>query len=148
MPPEQVLSEPVDARADIYSLGVVMFRVITGHLPFESERDLDMLAHQVLLPPPPPSWFFDGLDPRVDALVCRAMRKHPDNRYPDMVTFAADLGKLIDRTDECIYVPDAPVEPDVYLPKSELGVQTTLLFCQKLGVQPPWRNYVPGREHP
>ena len=145
MPPEQVLSEAVDARADIYSLGVVMFRVITGHLPFESEKDLDMLADQVLLPAPPPSWFLEGLDPRVDALVTRAMSKHPDNRFPDMATFAADIAKLIDQTDESISLPDAPVDPDVYVPTSELGRQATLLFCKKLGVPPPWENLASAR---
>ncbi|PKN36333.1 MAG: serine/threonine protein kinase, partial [Deltaproteobacteria bacterium HGW-Deltaproteobacteria-20] len=66
MPPEQVLSETVDARADIYSLGVVTFRALTGHLPFESPKDLDMLAQQVLVKAPPLTWFVESLDPLLE----------------------------------------------------------------------------------
>ncbi len=137
MPPEQVLSDAVDARADIYSLGVVMFRALAGHLPFESEKDLDMLAHQVLLQAPPPSWFHDGLDSRVDAVAVRAMRKHPDNRYPDMKTFAADLERLLQGEVTDASKAHDTVEPDVYRPCTDLGRETVLLFCRKLGMTPP-----------
>jgi eukaryotic-like serine/threonine-protein kinase len=137
MPPEQVLSEMVDARADIYSLGVVMFRTLAGHLPFESEKDLDMLAHQVLLQAPPPSWFLDGLDPNVDAVAMRAMRKHPDNRYPDMTAFAEDIDRLVGGKADELSTGFDVVEPDVYRPTSDLGRETALLFCRKLGMTPP-----------
>lgn len=137
MPPEQVLSEVVDARADIYSLGVVVFRALTGHLPFEGENDLDMLAHQVLLRAPPPSWFLDSLDARVDSIVLHAMRKHPDNRYADMGAFARDLQRLIH--DEPIAMSDGALT-DVYRPSTELGLETTRLFCRKLGMSAPWEE--------
>lgn len=140
MPPEQVLSETVDARADIYSLGVVTFRALTGHLPFESPKDLDMLAQQVLVKAPPLTWFVESLDPLLEALVVRAMRKHPDNRYPDMHALARDLQHALDGCG-APFPSGLAVDPDVYVPTSDLGRATAYLFCQKLGVTPPpWAN--------
>ncbi|PIE06107.1 MAG: protein kinase [Sorangium cellulosum] len=137
MPPEQVLSEAVDARADIYSMGVVMFRALTGHLPFESEKDLDMLAHQVLLQAPPPSWFLEGLDPRVDSVVTRAMCKRPENRYATMKEFAEDLDRLNRDKSLDVRASSERARTDVYRPTSDLGREATLLFCKRLGMPPP-----------
>ena len=145
MPPEQVLSEKVDARADIYSLGVVMFRTISGQLPFESVNDLDMLAHQILLPTPPPSWFLDDLDPKVDALVACALRKHPDNRFATMAAFADGIASLIDGTGSSLTLPRLVVDPDIYQPTTEMGRLATLVFCKTLGVPPPWRPSTPPK---
>jgi len=137
MPPEQVLSEPVDARADVYALGVVLFRTLTGHLPFEGEGNVDLLAHQVLLAAPPPSWFVENLDPRIDSLVGRAMRKRPENRYPSMAAMLADMQCILDDSNAPLaHLPPAR-EPDVYEPTTRLGRDAALLFCRKLGVQPP-----------
>lgn len=137
MPPEQVLSEKVDARADVYSLGVVLFRCITGHLPFEGPNDLDMLAHQVLQQAPPPSWLVDELDPRVDAVVARATRKCPCNRYPDMDSLAHDLDRL--QTSGPL-LDDTLVTVDRYTPTSPLGRDVAVLFCNRLGIDAPWKS--------
>lgn len=141
MPPEQVLSERVDARADIYALGVVLFRTLTGHLPFEGERNIDLLAHQVLLAAPPPSWFVESLDPRIDELVRRAMRKRPENRYQTMAAMLADMRAILRDPDAQLSKPPEQVEPDVYEPTTSLGRDAALLFCKKLGVDPPeWQD--------
>ncbi|HQF23952.1 MAG TPA: serine/threonine-protein kinase, partial [Polyangiaceae bacterium] len=144
MPPEQVLSEGVDARADIYALGVVAFRVLTGHLPFESPKDIDMLAQQVLVHAPPLHWLLEPVDPRLEALVAKAIRKHPDNRYPTMRALAQDLQHILDGSSPA-YSSALSVEPDAYLPVTDLGKATAFLFCQKLGVQPPWISGVNGQ---
>lgn len=137
MPPEQVLSDVVDARADVYSLGVVLFRTLAGHLPFESEKDLDMLAHQVLLQAPPPSWFLEGLDPKADAVTMRAMRKNPANRYSTMHAFAEDIERLLHGVEDEHGFEAVDPEPDVFRPTTDLGRETALLFCRKLGMAPP-----------
>jgi serine/threonine-protein kinase len=84
MAPEQVMADPVDGRTDIYAFGILMFRLITGHLPFEAPTGLDVLTHQLFSPVPPLSWIADDAHPKLDALVARATRKHPDHRFPDM----------------------------------------------------------------
>lgn len=117
MAPEQVVGDRVDGRTDVYSLGVVMFRMLTGHLPFDLELCPTLLWHQFASPAPPPSWLCDGLDPRLEAIVLRALRKAPDNRYPTMGLMLADLrafqlgGELL---------ATRPVsEPDAYLPQTQ-----------------------------
>ena len=83
MAPELIVSDPTDARTDVYGLGVVMFRVLTGDLPFDAETDFEMLAHQMFSPAPPASWLNEQIDPRIELVMMRAMRKRPENRYPD-----------------------------------------------------------------
>jgi eukaryotic-like serine/threonine-protein kinase len=134
MAPEQVLSESVDARSDVYALGVVLFRVLTGHLPFEGPNDLEMVAQQVLLASPPPSWFIETLHSTVDAVVVRAMRKRPENRYLSMQAFADDLGMLHLGPEAPISPAALVVEPDRYEPVTDNGRQALEMMRRTLGV--------------
>ena len=133
MSPEQILVEPVDARSDIYSLGVVMFRIFTGHLPFESVGQADLLRHQLFSSVPPPSWLNDGLDPRIDQVVQRATRKHRENRYATMEDLIADLEVLLGIGARDLQ-PRAPsVVPDSYAPSTETGREAAVLLAEKFG---------------
>jgi serine/threonine-protein kinase len=116
MAPEQVVGDRVDARTDVYSLGVVMFRMLTGHLPFDLELCPTLLWHQFASPAPPPSWLCDELDPRLEAIVLRALRKAPDNRYPNMSLLVADLRSLELGGELLAHGPTC--EPDAYLPQT------------------------------
>lgn len=125
MAPEQVLADPVDARADIYGFGIVMFRLFTGHLPFEAPEGLDLLSHQVFSPVPAPSWAHPGIDDDLDAIVTRATRKHPDNRYPAMELMIGDLEGSA--THELPLV----VDPDVYTPQNDQGREVAELLRER-----------------
>ena len=133
MAPEQVLVEPGDGRTDVYGLGVVMFRMLTGHLPFESEPRADMLRHQLFSAPPPASWLCDELDPSVDAIVLKAMRKHPENRYPSMLALLDDVLAAIDAEPERASRPGLVIAPDHYRPNSEQGAEAFKLLARKFG---------------
>ena len=134
MPPEQVLSEAVDARSDVYSLGVVMFRALTGHLPFEGQKDVDLLAHQLFLAAPPPSWLTDAT-PSLDAVVVRAMQKHPENRYPDMGAMLRDLERLVQG--ETVEASRPLIAPDLYEPRTDAGRDAARFFCRRLAIPVP-----------
>ncbi len=68
-----------------------MFRMLTGQLPFDLKLSTTLLRHQLSSPTPPPSWLCDELDPNVEAIVLKAMRKNPANRYASALELAEDL---------------------------------------------------------
>ncbi|MEZ0064068.1 serine/threonine protein kinase [Streptacidiphilus sp. MAP12-20] len=80
--PEQALGKSVDARSDLYSVGCLLFELLTGRLPFESESALGMAYQHVQETPPAPSSMNAAVPPAVDALVARALRKDPAHRFP------------------------------------------------------------------
>jgi serine/threonine-protein kinase len=120
MAPEQILSDPIDARADIYSFGIVLFRWLTAELPFDNVPMLGMLGHHLASRAPPPSWLLEEIHPGLDKLILAAMRKNPDNRYASMTDLLADLDCVISGRDDVRGVP-MYYQPDEYCPSSEQG---------------------------
>ncbi|HEY0530518.1 MAG TPA: diguanylate cyclase [Actinoplanes sp.] len=91
--PEQsgMLKRPVDARSDLYSLGVVLFECLTGRLPFEASDVGELLRLHLTAPVPEPASLRPGLDPALCATVMRLLAKDPDDRYQDAAALLADL---------------------------------------------------------
>lgn len=92
MSPEQVqASGDLDARSDLYSLGVVFFEIITGRKLFDPESQFDlMLAHVETLPDPPSKWN-PLVPPELDALILKALAKKPDHRFQSAREFREAL---------------------------------------------------------
>ncbi|KYC28859.1 Serine/threonine protein kinase [Sterolibacterium denitrificans] len=91
MSPQQIRDLPLDHRTDIYSLGVVMYQLLTGQLPFKAANHYAML-HQILNAEVlPPSSYRSEIPPSLDAIVARAMQKETSARYADWSEFARDL---------------------------------------------------------
>jgi serine/threonine-protein kinase len=81
MSPEQCRgTQPVDQRSDIYSLGCVLFTLLTGHAPFSGTED-ELIAMQLHAPPPRPSLHVPATPAVVDHLVMRCMAKDPERRF-------------------------------------------------------------------
>ena len=79
--PEQARGEPATAAADIYALGVVLYEMLTGRLPFESETPVGLALKHIQEEPLPPSRLNPRLPPTVDMFVLRAMAKQPEQRF-------------------------------------------------------------------
>lgn len=91
MSPEQVKAEDVEAPSDIYSLGAVMYELLTGHRPYRA-RSLDKLLHKIVFSTPKPIHSLrDDLPEEFDDLVMKAMLKDPADRYANGLEFAASL---------------------------------------------------------
>jgi serine/threonine-protein kinase len=84
MSPEQVRSKPVDARTDIYSLGVVMYEMLTGHAPFDGTNMPEIARQHLNSEPPPLSGFRDDLPPGLEKVVMRCLEKLPEDRFVSM----------------------------------------------------------------
>ncbi|MFE7121459.1 protein kinase, partial [Streptomyces sp. NPDC057654] len=80
--PEQALGRGVDARSDLYSVGIMLFELLTGRLPFDADSPLAIAYAHVQEEAPPPSAVNRSVPPAVDALVARALRKNPNERFP------------------------------------------------------------------
>lgn len=80
--PEQALGRGVDARSDLYSVGIMLFQLVTGRLPFDADSPLAIAYAHVQEQPVAPSAVNRALPPAVDALVARALKKNPNERFP------------------------------------------------------------------
>lgn len=103
--PEQALGRGVDARSDLYSVGIMLFQLVTGRLPFDADSPLAIAYAHVQEEPVAPSAINRALPPAVDALVARALKKNPNERFPTAVAMR----------DECLRVAASlqPAPPSI-----------------------------------
>jgi serine/threonine-protein kinase len=141
MPPEQVVGDKPDARADVYALGIVMYRMLTGDLPFREDDDAILLARQLLTSPPEPTEVRPGLDRAMQGVVLKALRKRPDDRYPTMDAFLEDIERLMGKRLGSLVAGMLSRGPDTYEPKTPLSRSAARFFYRKLGMTPPpWKD--------
>ncbi|MGW4645407.1 protein kinase domain-containing protein [Kitasatospora sp. NPDC004289] len=92
--PEQALGKSVDARSDLYSVGCMLYELLTGQLPFDGDSPFSIAYKHVQEEPPAPSGTNPAVRPGVDALVARALRKDPGHRFPTAEAMRAEVERL------------------------------------------------------
>ena len=90
MAPERLRSDPFDGRSDIFSTGVVLYQIITGHLPFAGD-DYSVVQQILSHNAPPLSKYVQGYPPALDEILERSLANDVANRYPTADEMAADL---------------------------------------------------------
>jgi serine/threonine protein kinase len=90
MAPEQIQGERVDGRCDIYAVGIIMYEMLTGRVPFERANSMRVLMDHLREPPPPIG--VRGVPPELQAIVFRCLEKDRDARFPDMRALLSALG--------------------------------------------------------
>jgi serine/threonine-protein kinase len=117
MSPEQIQNRNVDIRSDIYELGITLYEMLTGHLPFESDSEFQIMQDHVYTPPPPPSKYYPYINKGVEKVILKSIEKNSDARFQTVEQFGAAL----EHPDSLAYTPSV-APPDA--PTASLGGAT------------------------
>lgn len=96
MSPEQAGGQATDGRTDIYSLGIVLYEMLSGKVPFEAESTISILLKHINESPPP----IPGLSPALQSVLDRALAKNPNDRFPEPDEFAAAFNGALEGTSD------------------------------------------------
>ncbi|MEU8618207.1 protein kinase [Streptomyces sp. NPDC048623] len=110
--PEQALGRGVDARSDLYSVGIMLFQLLTGRLPFDADSPLAIAYAHVQEEPVAPSSVNRSVTPAMDALVARALKKNPNERFPSAAAMRDECLRVLaaGQTGAPVIVAGGPVQ--------------------------------------
>jgi serine/threonine protein kinase len=131
MAPEQWTGETT-ALSDMYSLGVVLYEMITGHRPYTSDTPAGILLKQVSEPLPLPNEYIPNLPKNIEAVLLKVLARGPSNRYPDMHSFITELQDLLEGREVSALTTKAEQLREQMIGKVEKSRST----ASPLGLQP------------
>ena len=172
MAPEQILGQEVTFRTDIYALGITLFEMLTGRLPFDSKSDFEVRVAQINHPPPSPRSFgYQDITPELEEVILKALAKEPEERFASAGEFLQALeaaverdhlvtvvkGLRLDKSTQLIKVPrkraSPPAEPELAETSApppealrEEAIEPPPLALQPVGVPAPPPEEPPREE--
>jgi len=134
MSPEQIKGEELSPASDLFSLGVVLYELLTKRKPFDADTITSIMYNVVNLEPPPLSFYNPELPPALEIVLKKALAKNPSERYSTARSFQKDLMAVIDK---------------LPLPKTEAEIEKTriaapkerIIYCVDCGTMNPYSRY-------
>ncbi|WP_040861075.1 serine/threonine-protein kinase [Nocardia niigatensis] len=142
--PEQLSGQPLDPRSDQYSLACTLFRLLTGDVPFAAEHPVGIIHGHLNQAPPAVSTLRPGLPQSLDAVLARALAKHPEGRFDSCGEFAAAAQQALENPAGATVVAHSPFVPQSGVSPvapGQFGATATTPY----GVDP---NSAPGQQPP
>ncbi len=97
MSPEQCRGQPLDGRSDLYTCGILLYQLVTGVLPFNSESPFELAGKQAFEPPPAPSTHLSAIDRDLEQIILRLLSKSPDERPQNALDLRDELTRWLER---------------------------------------------------
>jgi serine/threonine-protein kinase len=140
--PEQCTGNTVDARSDVYALGVILYEMLTGHVPFTGQNTSTVLLKHLQEPPAPPHRFCPDIHPALEQVVLQALAKNPQQRFSSASEFARHLlAALSARDRESAPAVAASGEPDDRTMTAPRPAVPSPIF---IAPPSPWREQLAG----
>jgi eukaryotic-like serine/threonine-protein kinase len=131
MSPEQIRGRQVDARSDLYSLGITMYQLLSGDLPFKADSDYELMSAHINTPPPVLTDIHQDVPRGIEQCVRKALAKEPENRFQNAEEFGTALdyaskspSDLLETKIEFVPTPGFPVQADALARKTMIETAT------------------------
>lgn len=119
MSPEQAQGQPVDSRSDVFSFGILLYRMATGELPFSGSTQVSILARILESQPEPPSTRNDAIPSELERIIDKCLQKDPNDRYQDTRDLVVDLRRLRRQYDSGVSESVSTITPAAKQSRSE-----------------------------
>jgi Protein kinase domain len=141
MSPEQAAGLTVDGRSDLFALGAILYRALTGEHAFGADSSLAVMKRLTTLDASPPSRYYSGLPRAVDDVVLRAMARNPEDRFPNGQAMAEELEGVLEGERKRQPVRSAPLSASKAAPvRKSVGETLDLSHAPRPGLQLPKRR--------